>query len=224
MAKRQHSSRPRNRHMQHVHTLSHPLALHILSQVRDRTTTHARFRELISQLGTMLAYEATRDLTLVRYELQTPLEKTSGHKLTAPLTLVPILRAGLGLTQGILRLIPDAHLGHIGMFRDEEQLRPVTYYDKLPYRIQTGPVLLIDPMLATGGSALAATQLLKNHGAKDIRLLCVLASPEGIKHYRRMFSDIPIYTVAIDRELDDRGFILPGLGDAGDRLFGTAED
>jgi uracil phosphoribosyltransferase len=196
----------------------------MLTEARERHTKPARFRALLSGIGQALAFEATRDLVMEPAKIETPLETFTGARLKLPITIVPILRAGLGLAEGIHALIPEAQMGHLGMFRDEEKLSPVSYYEKLPISVAHGPVLLADPMLATGGSALAAVQLLRTRRCKDIRLLCMVAAPEGVERLHDEFPNVPIYTAALDRELDDRGYILPGLGDAGDRLFGTSAD
>ncbi|MEX0776436.1 MAG: uracil phosphoribosyltransferase [Phycisphaeraceae bacterium] len=206
-----------------VHVIDHPLVAHMLTEARDRKTRPDRFRRLLAQIGALLAYEVTRDVQLDLVAIDTPMEKLRACRLRLPITVVPILRAGLGMAEGILDLIPEAHAGHIGMFRDEKRLQPVSYYEKLPLSIAKGPVILVDPMLATGGSALAAVQLLKTRGCTDIRYLCLIASPEGVAKLTGEFPTLPIYTAAIDRELDERGYILPGLGDAGDRLYGTTD-
>jgi uracil phosphoribosyltransferase len=205
------------------HLLAHPLLQHVLTEIRDKRTAPPRFRELLAAAGEMVAFEATRDLALQPATVDTPLEEFKGKRLRLPLTIVPILRAGLGLAAGVHRMLPDANMGHIGMFRDEKKLSPVSYYEKLPLSVAAGPVLLTDPMLATGGSAMAAVQLLRNRGCRDIRLLCLVASPEGVSRLTREHRNVPIYAAALDRELDERGYILPGLGDAGDRMFGTSE-
>jgi len=171
----------------------------------------------------LLAYEATRDLRLTTRRIETPMEPHDGERLAGVLTLVPIMRAGMAMAEGILPFFPEAQVGHIGMFRDERKLSPVSYYEKLPRRVSEGPVLLVDPMLATGGSAMSAVDLLRQRGCRDIRFLCVIASPEGIDRLQEEDREVPIITAAIDRELDDVGFILPGLGDAGDRIFGTTD-
>ena len=207
-----------------VHAVRHPLIEVMLTELRDRTTPAMRFRELLEQVGLLLAYEATRDLLLAPHPVQTPLESFRGQRLRSSITIVPILRAGISLSDGILNLIPDAQVGHIGLFRDEDKLSPVHYYEKLPVRVNQGPVLLVDPMLATGGSAMAAVDLLRQRGCRDIRFLCVVAAPEGIRRLHEEDPETPIYVAAVDRELDDRGYILPGLGDAGDRVFGTSDE
>jgi len=206
-----------------VHLIEHPVLGHLLTVARDRSTSSSRFRELLDTIGALLGYEATRDLKLEPHAVRTPLEPYDGVALAGPITLVPILRAGLGLSNAMLRLLPRARMGHIGLFRNEDSLRPVEYYQKLPPGIANGPVLLVDPMLATGGSAIAAAELLKQRGCADIRFICLLAAPEGIDALRTAHDDIPIYTAAIDRQLNEHGFILPGLGDAGDRVFGTTD-
>lgn len=206
-----------------LHVVDHPLLGHLLAEARDRRTPPGRFRQLLAQLGQLLAYEAMRDWATEAMTLDTPMEPTSGRRLRGPVTIVPILRAGLGLAEGIAEMLPEVQIGHIGMFRDERKLSPVSYYDKLPRTIHQGPVLLVDPMLATGGSAIAAIALLQHRNCRDIRLLCLVAAPEGLAKLQGEYPHIPIYTAALDRELDDRGYILPGLGDAGDRLYGTGE-
>lgn len=204
-----------------VTLIDHPLVADMLAELRDRRTTPPRFRALVGRLGELLAYEATRHLPLEQVTVQTPLEACAGQRLRAPITLVPILRAGLGLAEGMSRLLPSAQVGHIGLFRDEAQLSPVWYYEKVPASAARGPVLLVDPMLATGGSAVEAVRLLHKHGCRDIRFVCILAAPEGLTRLRAAHPAVPIFTAAIDRQLNEQGYILPGLGDAGDRIFGT---
>jgi len=169
----------------------------------------------------LLAYEATRDLTVTETSVTTPLEQTAGARLGRPTTIVPILRAGLAMAESMFRVVPGARTGHIGLFRDESTLKPVSYYDKLPADVSAGPVLLVDPMLATGGSVVAAIDLLKRHRCTDIRFVCLIAAPEGIAKLHQHHAEVPIFAGAIDRQLDDNGYIRPGLGDAGDRAFGT---
>jgi len=207
----------------HLHVLDHPLIGHLLTQMRDRSTPSIRFRQLMKQIGQLLGYEVARGLHYRPHKVETPLEPFEGTMLALPLTIVPVLRAGLGLADGLLETLPEAHLGHIGMFRNEADLSPVSYYEKFPLDIAGGSVILVDPMLATGGTVIAAVQLLKNHRCTDIRLACVLAAPEGVKKLHTVHPDVPIYAAAMDRQLDHRGYILPGLGDAGDRIFGTTE-
>jgi len=203
--------------------VDHPVVAHLLAEARERKTPHSDFRLLLEQLGQLLAYEATRDLPTAVRTVHTPLEQADAAQLRDPVTIVGILRAGLGLMSGMLGLVPEARVGHLGMFRDEQALQPVHYYENLPEAIDRGVVLLVDPMLATGGSALAALEMLHRKGAKDIRLVCLVAAPEGLEKLRGSYPDLPIVTAVVDRELDDRGYILPGLGDAGDRLYGTSD-
>jgi uracil phosphoribosyltransferase len=206
---------------QKLRIVDHPVVANLLTQARHRDTPPPRFREVVAQIGLLLAYEATRDLRVRKERTETPMETMDGVALRDAVTIVPILRAGMGLVEGISRLFPDAPIGHIGMFRDERALRPVSYYEKLPPSLGQGVTLLVDPMLATGGSAIAGLELLKQRGARDLRMICILAAPEGVRKINKVHPGVPIYTAALDRELDDRGYILPGLGDAGDRLFGT---
>jgi uracil phosphoribosyltransferase len=190
--------------------------------LRDRATPTKHFKELVDEIAMLMAYEATRDLELERVEVDTPLETASGWSVRGKkLTLVPILRAGLGMVEGILRLMPSARVGHIGLYRDHDTLQPVDYYFKVPGDVMEREVLVLDPMLATGGSAAAAVSSLKRAGAARIRFLCLVAAPEGIARFAREHPDVPVLAAALDRELNEMGYILPGLGDAGDRLFGT---
>ncbi len=199
----------------------HPLILQKLTRLRDATTTTDVFRLLLNQIAGLMTFEVSRDFSTATFDVHTPLEKTTGTKLATPVTLVPILRAGVGMTDGILALMPEARVGHIGMYRNEDTLQPVSYYAKFPPDIADGPVLLIDPMLATGGSASFAVSELKKHGCRDIKLICLVAAPEGVKKMQQDHPEVIIYIAALDRQLDHRGYILPGLGDAGDRIFGT---
>ena len=207
--------------MADVRVVEHPVMEHLLGELRDAATPVPRFREVMERVGQLLAYEALRGAATVEAGVTTPVERTTVKRLENPTTLVCILRAGAGLTAGMLRLIPEVRMGHIGMFRDEEALTPVSYYDKLPPSIADGPVLLCDPMLATGGSAIAGVELLKARGCRSITFVGVLAAPEGIDALHAAHPDVPILLCAIDRELNGRGYICPGLGDAGDRVFGT---
>ena len=204
-----------------LHVSQHPLVKHLLTEVRDEKTPPPRFRQLLETIGTLLTYEATSDLPLAQVEVDTPLESCEGHRLGTPVTLVPILRAGLGLSEGARAILPHAYTGHIGLYRNEQSLQPVSYYQKFPANVADGPVLLIDPMLATGGSAIAAISTLRQRGCKDIRMICLVAAPEGVAKVVEADADVPIYTASLDRCLNDQGYILPGLGDAGDRIFGT---
>lgn len=201
--------------------LDHPLIQDKMARLRDQTTTPEDFRRLIGQVAGLMTFQACRDLPVVQTSVETPLEETVAVRLSAPVTLVPILRAGLGMVEGIVALMSEANVGHIGLYRDETTLKPVTYYCKLPAMIADGPVFLVDPMLATGGSAIAATEVLRTHGCKDIRLICLVAAPEGVAAMATAHPDVRVYVAALDRELNDIGYILPGLGDAGDRIFGT---
>jgi uracil phosphoribosyltransferase len=204
-----------------LHVFRHPLVRHKLTRARDVRTDSADFRRLLHEIASLMAFQVCGDLHMHEAEVETPLEKMRGERLAQPVTLVPILRAGLGMTDGILALVPEARVGHIGLFRDERKLQPVAYYLKLPHDIAQGPVLLIDPMVATGNSAVHATTKLREAGCTDIRMVCLVCAPPGVANMQEHHPDVPLYTAALDRELDERGYILPGLGDAGDRLFGT---
>jgi len=205
-----------------VHVIDHPLVQHKLTIIRNKETGPKEFRELVNEIALLLAYEVTRDLPLEEVEVETPICKTKGYTVAGKkLGLVPILRAGLGMVDGILQLIPTAKVGHIGLYRDPETLQPVEYYCKLPSDSHERDLIAIDPMLATGGSAVAAISFLKKYGCASVKLMCLLAAPEGIKAMQEAHSDVDIYTAAIDEKLDSRAYIVPGLGDAGDRLFGT---
>ena len=204
-----------------VTVVDHPLVQHLVGELRDRDTEVARFREVMERLGQLLTYEALRSAPTTEQPIETPLETAAVQRLAAEVTLVCILRAGAGLTAGALRLIPNVRMGHIGMFRDEAAHTPVTYYDRLPPAMHDGPVLLCDPMLATGGSAIEAVRLLRDRGCSDLTFVAVIAAPEGIDALHAAHPDVPIVVAAIDRELDSNAFIRPGLGDAGDRTFGT---
>ena len=207
---------------ENVYIMEHPLVSHKLSILRDKNTSVKDFRELVSEIGMLITYEATRDLPLVTKTVETPLCKAEVPMLAGKkLAVVPILRAGLGLVDGILSLIPSARVGHIGMYRDEETLEPHTYFCKLPKDISEREVMVVDPMLATGGSAEAAITELKKRGCKAIKLVVLLAAPEGIERITDAHPDVSIYCGAVDEKLNEHGYILPGLGDAGDRIFGT---
>lgn len=200
----------------------HPLVQHKISLLRDRATPTKIFKELVDEIAMLMAYEATSDLPLEPVEVETPLERTVGQRVAGKkLTLVPILRAGLGMVEGILKLVPAARVGHIGLYRDHDTLEPVDYYFKIPGEASERDFFLLDPMLATGGSAVAALDALKRAGAQRIRFLCLVAAPVGVRRVHAAHPDVPIYCAALDRELNELGYILPGLGDAGDRLFGT---
>ena len=202
--------------------IRHPLVQHKLTILRNGETQTKHFKELVDEIAMLMAYEATSELSLEQRNVTTPLEKTTGWHISGKkLTLVPILRAGLGMVEGILRLVPSARVGHIGLYRDHGTLQPVDYYFKVPSDPAERDFFLLDPMLATGGSAAAAVASLKKAGATRIRFLCLVAAPEGVKRLSEAHPDVQIYCAALDRELNDVGYILPGLGDAGDRLFGT---
>lgn len=207
--------------MQNVTVVDHPLAAHLLTELRDVATEPERFRHLSRRLGTVLALEATRGLATRGESVETPLTTTEGRRLDRPVVAVPILRAGLGLLETVTDLLPDVRVGYAGLERDEATLQPTSYYLKVP-ELRDASVLLLDPMLATGGSAAFAITLLKEHGATDIQLVCVVASPEGLAHLAQTHPDVRVVTAAIDEGLNEVGYIIPGLGDFGDRLFGTS--
>jgi uracil phosphoribosyltransferase len=204
-----------------VIVFDHPLIQHKLSHLRDRTTSHRPFRALLYQIAGLMVYEVTRELPTREIDIQTPLELTTGRRLSAKITVVPVLRSGLGMAEGILEMMPEARVGHLGMARDERTLQPTVYLRRLPRDIDAGPVFLVDPMLATGGSASEAVTILRHAGARDLRMICLVAAPEGIRRLLSDHPDLTIYTAAIDRRLNEHGFICPGLGDAGDRMYGT---
>jgi len=208
--------------MSKVTQISHPLILHKLAYIRDKNTGSKYFRELVEEVAMLMAYEVTRDVQLEEVEIETPICTTKCKVLAGKkMAIVPILRAGLGMVDGMLKLIPAAKVGHIGMYRDEETLQPVEYFCKLPPDISERDVIITDPMLATGGSAIDAITALKKRGAKNIKIMCLIAAPEGIKAVTEAHPDVDIYVASIDEKLNEKGYIVPGLGDAGDRLFGT---
>jgi uracil phosphoribosyltransferase len=207
--------------MEGVTVVDHVLLRRLVSILRDRTTPHGVFRQTLDDAAMILAYEAMRQLQADEYEVQTPLEGASGVRLADEVVIVAILRAGLGLVDGFLRLVPDARVGHLGMYRDEEALRPVGYYENIPSGVEDAEVFVVDPMLATGGSSVQAIGRLKRAGARRIAFVCLVAAPEGVTALRETHPEVPILTAALDRELDGNGYIRPGLGDAGDRIFGT---
>ena len=205
-----------------VHIMNHPLVAHKLTIMRDENTSVKDFRELVSEIGMLITYEATRDLPLTTKHIKTPICEMDAPTLAGKkFVVVPILRAGLGLVDGVLRMVPSARVGHIGMYRDEETCQPQEYYCKLPADIENKICIVLDPMLATGGSAIAAVELLKKKGVKHIKCMHIIAAPEGIKALHEAEPDVQIYCAVEDRELNEHSYILPGLGDAGDRLFGT---
>ena len=208
--------------MSKVVEINHPLILHKLAFIRNKETGSKDFRDLVSEVSMLMAYEVTRDLSMEDVEIETPICKTTCKMLAGKkVAIVPILRAGLGMVDGMLNLIPAAKVGHIGLYRDEETLKPVEYFCKLPQDIAERDVIVVDPMLATGGSAADALTMLKQKGAKHLRLMCLISSPEGVKAVQEAHPDVDIYLAAIDEKLNENGYIVPGLGDAGDRLFGT---
>ena len=202
--------------------MDHPLIQHKIGYIRRTDTGTKSFRETISEIATLICYEATRDLQLSDVKIQTPICETTVKELKGKkMAIVPILRAGLGMVDGMLTLIPAAKIGHIGLYRDPKTLKPVEYYCKLPADCAEREVFVVDPMLATGGSSIAAIQMLKERGCKNIRFLCIIAAPEGVKAMQEAHPDVDIYIGALDQKLNDHGYIVPGLGDAGDRIFGT---
>jgi uracil phosphoribosyltransferase len=207
--------------MKNLIIIDHPLVKRDLTILRDRKTPGNQFRAVLRRTASLMAYEVTRDLKTKRTMIATPLERTAGHSVAQPVVLVPILRAGLGLVGGFVEVIPDAKVGHIGLFRNEETLQPVDYYFKVPKNLRQSMVFVLDPMLATGGSGTAAVKYLKDRGARSVRFVSLVAAPQGVRMLLRAHPDIIVYTCALDRTLNKRGYILPGLGDAGDRMFGT---
>ena len=201
---------------------THPLILHKITLMRDKDTDPKKFRELVREISALLAYEATQDLSTQAIEVVSPMGPASGAELKERIGLIPILRAGLGMVEGIWELIPESEVWHIGLYRDEETLQPVQYYNKLPTDPTVGVCLVLDPMLATGGSAVATIDILKKWGVKKIKYIGILGAPEGIENMNKQHPDVPIYLGAIDEKLNEIGYIVPGLGDAGDRQFGTA--
>ena len=208
--------------MSSLHIFNHPLICHKITMMRDKNTTTKDFRELAEEVTMLMAYEVTRNLPLREVEIETPICKTTSKVVAGrSVGVVPILRAGLGMVDGIVRLIPNAKVGHIGLYRDPETHTPVEYYCKLPVDAQERTIIVVDPMLATGGSAVAAIQFIKDRGCKDIKLMNLIAAPEGVKVVQEAHPDVEIYVAALDEKLNDHAYIVPGLGDAGDRLFGT---
>ena len=205
-----------------VHIMNHPLVAHKLTIMRDENTSVKDFRELVSEIGMLITYEATRDLPLTTKHIKTPICEMDAPTLAGKkFVVVPILRAGLGLVDGVLRMVPSARVGHIGMYRDEETLEPHPYFCKMPKDVAERDVLIVDPMLATGGSASAAVKFMKEVGCKHIKLMCIIGAPEGVQVMQTEHPDVDIYVAALDDHLNEHGYIVPGLGDAGDRIFGT---
>ncbi|WP_018702863.1 MULTISPECIES: uracil phosphoribosyltransferase [Sporomusaceae] len=205
-----------------VKVIDHPLIQHKLTHIRDVTTGTKEFRELLDEIAMLMTYELTRNLNLEEVEIQTPVAKCKAKVLAGKkMGVIPILRAGLGMVNGVLKIIPAARVGHVGLYRDPQTLQPVEYYCKLPTDVQDRDMIVIDPMLATGGSCVAAIDLVKKHGARNIKLMCLVAAPEGVQAVNDAHPDVEIYAASVDECLNDHGYIIPGLGDAGDRIFGT---
>lgn len=208
--------------MSNVTVFDHPLIQHKLSVMRDKSTSVKEFRELVSEVATLMCYEVTRDLPLEDFEIETPVARTKARRIAGKkLAIVPILRAGLGMVDGMLTMIPNAKVGHIGLYRDPDSLLPVKYYCKMPNDIAERDVIVVDPMLATGGSAAAAIDFIKEYGCRHIKLMSIISAPEGVKKIQDEHPDVDIFVAALDERLNDHGYIVPGLGDAGDRIFGT---
>ena len=208
--------------MSKVCVFDHPLIQHKLSIMRDKNTSVKEFRELVSEIAMLMCYEATRDLPLEPVEIETPVAKATVNRIAGKkLAIVPILRAGLGMVDGMVSMMPNVKVGHVGLFRDPETLEPVKYYFKMPPDIGERDVIVVDPMLATGGSASAAIQFLKEDGVKHIKLMCIIGAPEGVARMQKDHPDVDIFVAALDERLNEHGYIVPGLGDAGDRIFGT---
>jgi len=207
-----------------VAVVDHPLVQHKLTRLRDKNTSPKEFRELLAEISSLMIYEVTKDLPIKEVEVETPMSIAKGKVLNdVDIAIVPILRAGLVMAEGILQILPSSKVGHIGLYRDPDTLQPVQYYTKLPDDISEREVIIVDPMLATGGSAIAAVSILKAKQVKSMKFVCIIAAPEGIKALQEAHPDVEIYTAAIDDYLNEHGYIIPGLGDAGDRLFGTKE-
>lgn len=205
-----------------VYIFNHPMIQHKISLLRDKNTNSKSFRELVEEVSMLMAYEVTKDFPLTEIEIETPMAKTKTMVLTdKKVTLVPILRAGLGMVEGMLKIIPTARVGHIGLYRDHDTKEPVEYYCKLPSNANESEVIVLDPMLATGGSGSAAIQFIKDRGVKNIRWVCIIASSEGVDRIHKDHPDVPIFCAAVDQDLNENAYIIPGLGDAGDRIFGT---
>ena len=207
--------------MSKLTVISHPLIAHKITMLRDENTPVKEFRELINEIALLMTYEVTKELPLKPHKVKTPVAETEGAFIERQVALVPILRAGLGIVDALMKIIPASKVGHVGLYRDPETLNPVEYYCKLPTDIEQRQVIVLDPMLATGGSAAAAIDFIKQRGANKIKLMCVIGAPEGVKAVQEAHPDVDIYLAALDEKLNDHGYIVPGLGDAGDRLFGT---
>ncbi len=208
--------------MENVTVFDHPLIHHKMAILRDKNTSSKQFRELVGEIATLMAYEALRDLPLKDVEIETPIAKCTAKMISGKkLAIVPILRAGLGMVDGLLNLVPSARVGHIGLYRDHDTLEPHEYYCKLPEDVDKREVILLDPMCATGGSAVAAMEFVKKRGCKNIKFMCIIAAPVGLERVQKEHPDVSIYCACVDEKLNDIGYIVPGLGDAGDRIFGT---
>ncbi len=207
--------------MSELYVMNHPLIAHKVTMLRDENTTVKDFRELVNEIALLMGYEATKDLELTDKKVKTPICETIGKEIKKQVAIVPILRAGLGMVDALMSLIPAAKVGHIGLYRDHDTHQPVEYYCKLPTDIEQRQVIVVDPMLATGGSSAAAIDFIKKRGAKKIKLMCVIAAPEGVEVVQKAHPDVDIYVAALDEKLNENAYIVPGLGDAGDRLFGT---
>ena len=201
--------------------INHPLIRHKLTIMRNKETDNKEFRQNLDEIAGLMTFEVTKDLTLKEVEIETPITSYKGQSLEKNVVLVPILRAGLGMVNGIMNLIPDVQIAHIGLYRDEKTLKPVPYFEKYPDNLSKSDVLIVDPMLATGGSSIAAIEMVKKQGAQSIRLVCLVGCPEGVKAVEQAHPDVDIYLAALDDHLNENGYIVPGLGDAGDRIFGT---
>ncbi len=206
---------------QNLNVVRHPLIQNKLTYLRDKNTDNQDFRLILEELTTLMVYEITRNYPLEETQVETPLEKTTSETLATKVALVPILRAGVGMLEGVLNLLPKARVGHIGLYRDHDTLEPVEYYKKLPQPLSEFQIIVVDPMLATGGTAKAGVELVKEEGGDNVQFLCLVAAPEGVENFSDQHPNVPIYTAAVDDRLDEQGYIHPGLGDAGDRLFGT---
>lgn len=204
-----------------LNVIDHPLIRHKLTVMRDKNTGTKDFRENLDEIGGLMVYEITRDLPTKEIEIETPICKTKADTLATPIVVAPILRAGLGMVSGILSIVPTAKVAHIGMYRDEETLEPHPYFEKYPHHMEESTVIIVDPMLATGGSSAAAIDMVKKQGATNIKLVCLVGAPEGVKLIEELHPDVDIYLAALDDHLNEKGYIVPGLGDAGDRIFGT---
>ena len=208
-------------HSRPLIVFDHPLIAHKMATIRDQSTAHRPFRATLSQIAGLMVFEVTRSFKTNPVNIQTPVTSATAHRLAGTVTIVPVLRAGLGMIDGILEVMPEARVGHLGLARDEDTLEPIAYLNKLPADLDAGPVILVDPMLATGGSASAAISMLKDAGATDLRMICLVAAPEGVERLQNDHPEITIYAAALDDCLNERGYIVPGLGDAGDRMYGT---